>query len=104
MLTFGGRLYAELQIHGMSQKELARKAGTTEVTISRYIKGTRIPKATMLQKISKALGTTPDHLLGIKELEDSIYKRIKAEIKEQCKHWTKSQKISLIVSIMEDEL
>lgn len=50
--------------HRMKQSELAEATGLTEVTISRYINGYRVPKATELVRISKAVGVSCDYLLG----------------------------------------
>lgn len=43
---------------GMTQRELAEKIGATEVSVSRWINGNRIPKANDALKIAKALGTS----------------------------------------------
>ena len=48
---------------GISQKELADKVNTTETSISRYISGSRMPKATTLRAIAKVLGVTMDSLM-----------------------------------------
>lgn len=48
---------------GMTQKELAQKAGITESAISHYIKGDRVPRGVNLVKIANALGTSTDFLL-----------------------------------------
>lgn len=66
-MTFGERLVLALDIRGMQQKELAEKSGLTEVTISRYISGSREPKAVNIIKICKALCVSSDWLLGLKD-------------------------------------
>ena len=45
-----------LEAKGMSQRELADKVGITEVTLSRYINGNRVPKAPVAMCIARALG------------------------------------------------
>ena len=45
-----------LEAKGMSQRELAEKAGITEVTMSRYINGNRVPKAPVAMCIARVLG------------------------------------------------
>ena len=42
--NLGGRIAELLTQYNMSQRELADKAGITEVSMSRYIKGDRVPK------------------------------------------------------------
>lgn len=50
------RLKCALGDTGFTQKELAQMTGLTEVSISRYINGSRVPKATTLARIADALG------------------------------------------------
>lgn len=50
----------------INQKEIAKRAGITEVTISRYIHGHRKPTIDILYKIAKALECSIDDLLTIK--------------------------------------
>lgn len=63
--SLGNRISKMLKQRGMTQRDLAIKIGVTEVTISRYISGERIPKAHTLGNIAKALNTTADNLLGL---------------------------------------
>ncbi|MDO5061991.1 MAG: XRE family transcriptional regulator [Peptostreptococcaceae bacterium] len=54
--VINGRLISSrLEQKGMTQRELAQIVGVTEVTISRYINGTREPKGTVLKDIADAL-------------------------------------------------
>ena len=46
----------------MTQKEFAEKLRITEASMSRYISGDRIPKATLLYRMSKALNCTMEDL------------------------------------------
>lgn len=59
----GDRIREMLKNKGMTQRELAEKAGITEASISRYINDKRIPKITFVRKIADALGTTIDYLI-----------------------------------------
>lgn len=61
----GKRISAELQKQGKPQKWLAEQIGCTEASMTRYIDGTRIPKATTLGSIAKALQVDANFLLGI---------------------------------------
>lgn len=47
----------------LSQRELAEKSGITEVTVSRYINGTRIPNGNTVVKLSDALECSCDDIL-----------------------------------------
>ena len=46
----------------MSQKDLAEKAGIAERTIGGYETGTRVPRATQLYKLAKALEVSTEYL------------------------------------------
>lgn len=59
----GTRICERLGALNMSQRELASACQMTEVSISRYISGERIPKATALHKIAKVLQVDADFLL-----------------------------------------
>lgn len=63
MEEIGARLRQLIEDKGMTQKELANKVGCTEAAISHYIKGDRIPRASVLAKIAIALNTTSDYLM-----------------------------------------
>ena len=64
--VFCYRLRTLIKSMGISQRELAKKIGCTEVTISRYITGERVPSATVVVKIANALGVSVDYLIGNK--------------------------------------
>ena len=64
MSVFSERMSELMKSNGLSQKELAIKAGVTESAMSYYAKGERTPRSDVLTRIAKALGTTTDYLLG----------------------------------------
>lgn len=64
MITLGGKIDVLLKKRGMTQRDLAVEIGSTEVSVSRYIKNQRIPKAPVILAIAKALGVSCDYLLG----------------------------------------
>lgn len=72
MNTLGNNIARLLEERGMSQKELADKVGTTEVSMSRYIKGTRTPKGPLISKMARVLGTDPNTILKDTELEYEV--------------------------------
>ena len=49
----------------MTQRELADAIGTTEVSISRYVTGERIPKVTMCIQMAKVIGCRVEELYEI---------------------------------------
>lgn len=64
MSIFSERISELMKSNGLSQKELAIKAGVTESAMSYYVNGDRTPRSDVLTRIAKALGTTTDYLLG----------------------------------------
>lgn len=62
--TFGIRLLDFIKEKDISQKELSQIAGVTEAAMSHYVKGDRIPRASVLARIADALGTTSDYLMN----------------------------------------
>ena len=63
----GEKLKFMLEMKGITQRELAQKLGTTEVTVSRYINNTRDPKSEMIVKICRVFDISADWLLEIKK-------------------------------------
>ena len=69
----GEKLRMLILERGVSQKELAQKAGVTEAAVSHYINGDRSPRGAILLNIANALGTTTDFLLsGSKSEKNNI--------------------------------
>lgn len=67
-LDFSKRANELITKSGMTYRELAKKIGSTEVTVTRFMTGARIPNAWTCHLIADALGTTTDYLIcGRKE-------------------------------------
>jgi len=64
------RIKYYLDKNNMTQRELAEKTGMTETSISRYVSGIRIPRATECIEIAKVLGCKAEDLF-IKVDEES---------------------------------
>jgi transcriptional regulator with XRE-family HTH domain len=64
MNDFREKTVALLNKNNMTQKELANRVGITEASMSRYIRGNRTPKGTVISNIANVLHTTTDYLLG----------------------------------------
>ena len=58
-----------LEAKGMSQRELADKVGITEVTLSRYINGNRVPKVPVAMCIARALGVDIEEIVECTPVE-----------------------------------
>ena len=57
------KLKTLLKRQEMTQRELAEKAGTTEVSVSRYLRGQRTLRLLTLAAIAQVLGVSIDDLL-----------------------------------------
>jgi transcriptional regulator with XRE-family HTH domain len=60
----GNRIAERLKELNMSQKELSETSGLPQSAISRYIKGSIIPKVGAIIKIAKALQVDPDFFMS----------------------------------------
>lgn len=65
------RITELLTRNNMTQKQLSEKANVTEAAISHYIKGDRIPRSVVVERIADALDTSVDYLLnGLNTFDD----------------------------------
>lgn len=92
------RIADYLSRQGLSQRDLAQRVGVSEVAMSRYINGTRIPKATILDGIAKALHTSMEELMRqeVKDDPEKCYYRVQQEIYQFKDSWSDKQKLNLI--------
>ena len=105
--TLGGRIAELLTQLNMTQRELAEKVDVTEVSMSRYIKGDRVPKGPVIANIATALHTTTDYLLNGNSSEsgdfESEYYMIHRLIAKNASKMTSKQKRELINALLESE-
>ena len=96
------RLQQELARSKMKQRDLAEKVGVTEVSMSRYFNGSRMPRHSTLVAISKALNTTPDYLTDIEGLNnpDSTFAKTRINIKTYGNRWTYAQQRELVNELL----
>ena len=105
--TLGGRIAELLSQLNMTQRELAEKVDVTEVSMSRYIKGDRVPKGPVIANIATALHTTTDYLLNGNSSEsgdfESEYYMMHRLIAKNVSKMTSKQKRELINALLESE-
>ena len=105
--TLGGRIAELLTQLNMTQRELAEKVDVTEVSMSRYIKGDRVPKGPVIANIATALHTTTDYLLNGNSSEsgdfESEYYMMHRLIAKNVSKMTSKQKRELINALLESE-
>lgn len=63
--VFSERLGILLRARGMTQRELADKAGISSGLICEYLHKNREPQAKTITKLAKTLGVSSDYLLGL---------------------------------------
>ena len=97
----GIRILNVLRATGKAQKDLAKETGLTEAALSRYIAGSRSPRADDVVRIAKALHVTTDHLLGTDEPKpfDEELKSVAAWIARNAKELTATQKVELAAAV-----
>ena len=61
-------LREHIKSRGINQKWVADKAGTTEPTISRYLKGINKPDIGIMIRVAKSLNVSVDYLCGLTTL------------------------------------
>ena len=66
-MKFSKNLKTEMSLRGMTQEKLANALGTTQATVSRWIKGVNQPDFETLFSICIILEVTPNDLLGWSE-------------------------------------
>lgn len=64
MSIFSSNLQRYMEDRHMNQRQLAKAAGLTETSVSRYLNGTRIPNLETLTDLCDALNVTPNDLTG----------------------------------------
>ncbi len=62
---FSYRLTVLLDENNMSQTQLAKKIGTSNVTICRYLTCERVPRLDVVTKIASVFNVSLDYLLGL---------------------------------------
>ena len=99
----GTRISELIEKNGLTQRELAEKIGVTEVSMSRYIRGERVPRGPIVSNLAVALHTTADYILGreIDEDPELVYYRTQRDIARNAINWTSKQKADLVNALFE---
>ena len=104
MAEMGTRLKELLEKKRISQTELAETVGCTNAAISHYIKGDRVPRASVLTKIAIALDTTSDYLMeGIPTDVTDELDYAKKLIARNVTQMSKAEKREIINILMGDD-
>ena len=106
--NLGGRIAELLNQLNMTQRELADKVHVTELSMSRYIKGNRVPKGPIISNIATALHTTTDYLLNGDDNSSttdfvSEYYKIHRLIAHNAPQMSSKQRRELINALLESD-
>ena len=98
MDMLGERIKDLLKIRNINQKELAYMADISEVTMSRYISGTRYPKSDIIKKIANALDVPVSYLIDDDTNEEAMYEynKVFKIIEIYSKSWSTEDRMELI--------
>lgn len=104
-MTLGEKLAILLKENDMTQKELAEKIKSTEMTVSRYVRDERQPKAAVLSKIASALNTSTDDLLSRKDYSDdeAEFQKLHRLIARNASKMSVEKKQKLIATLLKDD-
>ncbi|WP_367278682.1 helix-turn-helix domain-containing protein [uncultured Sulfitobacter sp.] len=85
MDVFCRSLRSRAKALGISNAEAARRCGLSERRYAHYVSGDREPDLGTLVRIATALGTTPNQLLGLGEIQDTssrdiLFQRIQSAV------------------------
>lgn len=68
---FSMRVAMRMKTQGIdSQRELSKRCGISETSISRYLAGERVPKITSIINLADALRVSPSYLIDFGETID----------------------------------
>ena len=65
--VYGDRVKAELEVQGITTRELADRLNITPITMHRYLTGERIPRGPVIVQTATALNVTCDYLIGLSD-------------------------------------
>ena len=83
--AFSNNLITLMEQENLKQKDLAKKIGVTEISMSRYIHGTRKPKYDVVLKICEVLGCSVDYLLSTGKRDKMSKKKIETGAEIECR-------------------
>jgi len=102
----GQRIIALTEANGMTRRDLATKLGISEVSMSRYVNGDRIPRTSILYDMATILHTTVADLLGKEEESadfESDYLKIHRLIARNAPMMSAKQKKEIVNALFESD-
>ncbi len=96
----GKRILDGIRGNGITQRELSERIFVAEASMSRYIRGERVPKPDVLADIARELNTSTDYLLGM-DTGSYNHQQILHIISENARNMTNKQKKDIICALLD---
>ncbi len=77
---FSYRLIVLMEDFNMTQLDLAKQIGTSNVTISRYLSGDRIPRLDVIARIASTFDVSIDYLLGLSDKKNATLEKTNEDL------------------------
>lgn len=84
---FINRLRELLEEKNITQKELSIRIGVSDVTVSRYFAGERIPRTDVVNSMSNYFNVSADYLLGNSDIKNPYKEAPEQKIDEDIDLW-----------------
>ena len=96
------RIKMLMEEKNMNQKQLAKAAGITEASMSKYLSGERTPRIDIIVNIARALEVTVDDLIG-NDVDENVMNlaRFKLVLARGMGHMSEEDKKELIKFLLE---
>ncbi len=85
---------------GITQKELSKRSGIAESSISRYLHSEKMPRMDVVINFAKALEVETEYLLDEKEKSESAYTTIATAVARKGSELTAEERNRLIALIL----
>lgn len=99
-MSMGNIIRELMEEKKMTQKELANEIKVTEASMSRYLKGERIPRIDVLVNIARVFNVSVEYLKGVEEV--SGFDKIKRIVARNASSMTNEQKLELAKMLLKD--
>ena len=97
MNTFAESVRKMMEEKKLTQKDLSRLSGVSEPSLCRYLNGAINPRMDIVINVAKALGTTPNYLLGKEEdKKTDDFESVKVLVARNRKIFSEEQKAEII--------
>lgn len=102
-MELNGRIKKYMNERHFTQKELAKRAGITEASMSKYLNGERTPRIDVIVNLANALQISTDELLGNDiDVESMTFFKIKTVLARGMESMSEEDKKKLLKFLLEN--